>query len=41
MGYNRGHRVDGVWVVGAVDRNTRRIVLSHVSKKDSVTLTNF
>jgi transposase-like protein len=39
--YNRGHRVDGVWVVGAVNRTTRRIVLSHVSKRDSDTLTKF
>ncbi|EEQ81155.1 hypothetical protein NCER_102614 [Vairimorpha ceranae BRL01] len=28
--YNRGHRVEGVWVVGAVERINKRIVLRYV-----------
>jgi transposase-like protein len=39
--HNRSHRVDGVWVVGSVDRTTLRMVLSHGSKRDSGTLTKF
>ena len=37
--YNRGHRVEGVWVVGAVERINKRIVLRHVEKRDGFTLT--
>ena len=37
--YNGGHRVEGVWVVGAVERINKRIVLRHVEKRDGFTLT--
>lgn len=39
--YNKGHPVGGVWVVGAVERSSKRIILSHVAKRDAVTLTAF
>jgi hypothetical protein len=33
--YNRGHRVDGVWVLGMVERSpSRKIVLISVDKRD-------
>ena len=37
--YNRGHRVEGVWVVGAVERINKRIVLRYVEKRGGYTLT--
>jgi len=37
--YNRGHRVDGVWVLGMVERTeARRIFLKAVPRRDSDTL---
>lgn len=39
--YNKGHRVEGVWIVGAVDRVSRRIVLKSVLKRDFETLFTF
>ena len=39
--YNRGHRVEDAWVVGTVDRNTKRIVLIKLEKEDSLTLATF
>ena len=39
--YNRGHRVEGVWVVGVAERISKRIVLRHVEKRDGFTLTTF
>jgi transposase-like protein len=37
--YNRGHRVDGVWVLGMVERvPSRKIVLIAVDKRDKETL---
>ena len=34
--YNRGHRVEGVWVVGAVERINKRIVLRYVEKETAL-----
>jgi len=31
--YNRGHAVEGIWVLGMVDRVTRKIYLCQVAKK--------
>ena len=39
--YNKGYRVEGVWVVCVVDRNTKRIVPRHIEKKDTLILTTF
>lgn len=39
--YNRRHKVEGVWVVGAVERDSRKIILKHVAKRDGSTLLNF
>jgi len=36
--YNKGHAVDGVWILGMVDRTTRKIYLVSVEKRDSKTL---
>ena len=39
--YHRGHRVDGVWVLGLVERTTaRKMILIPVIKRDSATLTS-
>ncbi len=39
--YNRGHKVDGVWVVGLVERIEKRlIVLSKVKNRKKKTLIN-
>ena len=37
--YNRGHRVEGVWFVGAVKRISKRFVLRYVEKRGGYTLT--
>lgn len=38
--YNRGHSVDGIWLVGFVERTPlRRFVLIPVEKRDTKTLT--
>ena len=39
--YNRGHRVESIWVVGVAERISKRIVLRQVEKRDSLTLTTF
>jgi IS1 family transposase len=40
--YNRGHRVEGVWVLVAVERTEeRRLFASSVEKRDRVTLTQW
>ena len=39
--YNRSHRVEDVWVVGTVDRDTKRIMLINLEKRDSLTLAKF
>jgi hypothetical protein len=39
--YNKGHKVGGVWVVGAVERESRKIVFQHVEKRDAQTLNLF
>lgn len=37
--YNRGHKVEGVWVLGAVERSERRkLDLTVVEKRDVITL---
>ena len=37
--YNRGHRVEGAWIVNGVERTSRRRVFSvHVERRDSATL---
>ena len=39
--YNRGHRVNGAWVIGGVERaQERRVFLIEIEKRDSVTLLN-
>lgn len=38
--YNRGHRVEGVWVFGAVSRSTRNIILMPVHKRTTIYLEN-
>ncbi|KRH92365.1 putative transposable element, partial [Pseudoloma neurophilia] len=39
--YNRGHRVEGQWVLGIVERTEkRRIILIPVERRDSKTLTD-
>lgn len=39
--YNKGHKVDGVWVVGMVERSERRkLSLIPVEKRDRTTLNN-
>jgi len=36
--HNRGHHVEGVWILGMVDRSTRKIHLVAVDKRDAPTL---
>jgi len=36
--YNKGHHVEGVWILGMVDRTTRAIHLVSVDKRDAPTL---
>lgn len=37
--FNRGHRVEGVWVLGGVERTAeRKVFLVHVEKRDAQTL---
>jgi len=36
--YNRGHAVEGIWVLGMVDRVTRKIYLCQVEKRNTETL---
>jgi len=38
--YNKGHHVEGVWILGMVDRETRKIHLVVVDKRDAATLEN-
>lgn len=36
--YNRGHRVEGQWVFGGVERDTGRVFMVPVEKRDKDTL---
>ena len=36
--YNKGHKVDGVWVFGGVERDSRRSFMAAVDKRDELTL---
>src|SRR5215813_11075282 len=37
--YNRGHRVEGVWVIGGVERTANRLMFAEVvEQRDAVTL---
>lgn len=37
--YNRGHRVEGVWVIGGVERSAQRLMFAEVvERRDAVTL---
>lgn len=40
--YHRGHKVEGVWILGMVERGTekRKLILIPVEKRDAITLTN-
>jgi transposase-like protein len=38
--YNRGHRVEGVWVIGGVERTAQKLMFAEVvERRDSATLT--
>ncbi|KAG0438242.1 hypothetical protein DMUE_3206, partial [Dictyocoela muelleri] len=40
--YERGHKVDGVWILGAVERsNERRIILKKCKKRSKEEITTF
>jgi len=39
--FNRGYPVEGVWIVFAVSRADRRVVLQRVDKRDRETVTIF
>lgn len=39
--FNRGHRIEGVWVVGALERATKKLILKPILKRDVKSLTGF
>lgn len=40
--YNKGHKVDGVWIIGCVERSEKkRIILEAIKKRDCISIDTF